>query len=1245
MKHTHLSRFSPNWMTAIAIGFGVVAGPGQALATQPIGVDVSSYQGGSINWSSVKSAGYTFAWAKATEGTYYIDADFTVNEANAHAAGVDIGAYHFARPDEDVNESGADSEASYFWNEAKNYLSGGNGYLVPMLDFETSYSTGTYMSDWINYWCTDVKNYASANGANCNPVVYTDGSIASSLTSTATAWPLDIADPGYTDPQGDNPSVGLGPWSTWTFWQYSWTGSVSGISGQVDEDIIDGTSTTLAAFVISTSGTTAGPGVSLDWNKNNGGTGTWNNSTANWLLSGTGDVAWNSGGDYANFGQTAGTVTLGTATEADGLAFNTAGYVITGTSETLTLNSPANINVPAGTPTYIECVLAGVGYNLSGGGVLVLNNANNGSGSGTSAEFISGPGTTLVVASDHDVGNSGVTLNLENGGIYQNNDSTSGDQFLLSTVDASYASAIALETGGGYFDNPNANLTMSDYITGPGSLTTLGTTFTLTLSYANTYTGITTIQSGLLAISADNNLGTAPSSAVANQLTLNCSTPSNGLRVTSSFTMNAKRGITLASGNTGCIHAASGDTLTLPCVITGSGNFVSGSSVTVGYGTIKVSGANTYTGTTTVAAGTLQLGANGTLPSGTAVTIAADDSVGSLFDLNGYSQTIGPLASSTGVGGTGTKTPTVNLTGALTVDETSASTFGGVISGSGGSLTVTGTSELTLTGVNTYSGNTTVEGGATLGITADSGLGATSETLTLNGGCLKNNNSAPTLSSSRTISLGTSGGYIDAGWAPSEPVTIDSKITGSGPLLIDMDGSPVVLVNTANNYTGETDIGTNGPGYYASGTQAWLKLGASGVLPNGSGYGYVVIHGAYNGLLDLAGFTQTINGLSGDGTVNNSTGSGSLSVGNNNSTSAFSGVIENTSGTLTLTKVGTGTLTLSGANTYSGNTTISAGTLALGSAGSINNTAKISVAAGATFDVSAIASYTLGSSTSITASGTSSAATIKGGTTVSLGSRPITLTYDGSHPALTISQGTLSLNGNAFTINGTQLAGGHTYTIVQQTSGNITSSGSYSVTGTAIGAAGTTAAISVSGGNVILTITDTTTTTINTLTPSTYGQPATLSATVAPSPSGGTVQFYDNSVALGSPITVSSGMASYTTNTLSVGSHPITASYSGITGYAASSTTSSSNQQVNLPPNSTPVNITNVSILSNGTLEMNFAGVAGYTYLIQTTTNLLPPITWSNISTNTADINGMFNFNDLNSTNYTDRYYQTEVQP
>ncbi len=1067
MNLSNLSRFSGHLFAVIVIGFGIVIGPGRAMAqNRPMGTDVSSYQGGSLNWTTIKNDGVSFAWTKATEGTYYQDADFAINEAHAKTAGVYIGAYHFARPSDDTNITGAfsaDTEAAYFWDFAGSYVVAGGGYLVPMLDWEDVYVTNAglnftaaKLSEWANEWCNAVSNYAHAAGVTIKPVIYT-GSWYSEpgtypgLNTTVTNWPSWLSDyPDCTGDQCGSPCpqtcapANTYPWASWNIWQYgdtNWSGG--------DSDVFNGSTNQFEQmFVVGNTNPPtpyAPAGVTVYWDPSSkkaspgsGGAGNWDTTTTNWWYSGTSNVAYSTGGDYAVFAGTPGTVILVNSLTADGINFDTNGYTIAG-SDTLTLNSPGNISVSAGCTAYIDCVLGGVGFNLSGGGILVLDNAANYS----DGETVTGPNTTLVVTTDHPAGNDGVTLNLLDGGIYQDNDTTSGDEFLLPGC------AVALGSGGGVFDNPNASLTMSNYITGAGSLTftgvsgytltltdtgnnysggtivngpgtlkasaagTLGSTSapltvnggildlggasqtagtvtitggtiqdgtltgssyavqggtvsailagsgavtkttssTATLSGSNTYTGITTITGGLLQISADDNMGAAPGSPVANKLTLNNGGISAGLRCTASFTLNANRGITLVGPNGGSIQATSGQTVTYAGIITGSGNLGSGSSYSLGYGVIVLSGANNYTGATTIAAGTLRLGANGSLPSGTPLTIGADDNTGGggVFDLNGYSQTVGPLASSTGIGGTGTDTPAIKLTGALTILQTNVNTtFGGVISGSGGSLTLNG------------------------------------------------------------------------------------------------------------------------------------------------------------------------------------------------------------NGTLTLTNV----------NTYTGNTTISAGTLALGGTGSINSTPTISLAAGATYDVSAISSYTLSSSTTLSASGTASAATIKGGATVSLGSRPITLTCDGSHPALTISQGSLSLNGNAFTVNGSPLAAG-AYTIVQQTSGSIAGSGSYSVSGTAIPATGATAAISVSGGNLILTITDTTTTTLHSLSPSTYGQSVIFTATVAPTPGGGTVQFYDNGVALGSAVTVSGGGASYTTNTLSAGSHPITAGFSGTTGYAASSTASASTQQVN----------------------------------------------------------------------------------
>jgi autotransporter-associated beta strand protein len=279
-------------------------------------------------------------------------------------------------------------------------------------------------------------------------------------------------------------------------------------------------------------------------------------------------------------------------------------------------------------------------------------------------------------------------------------------------------------------------------------------------------------------------------------------------------------------------------------------------------------------------------------------------------------------------------------------------------------------------------------------------------------------------------------------------------------------------------------------------------------------------------------------------------------------------------GTCNLTKQGAGTLTLNTSNTYTGDTLVSAGTLALGSTGSINNSGNLTVAAGATFDVSAIDAYALGSGSGLNVSGTASApATIKGGSSVDFGTRQVALTItptafngDMEHPALVISQGALVLSGYGISVNnagGTPLGTG-IYSLINVGSSTISvgfASAPVTVTGSGL-AADTIASLAVINGNLVLAVVTATTTTLNALSPSTYGDNVTFTATVTPAISDGMVQFYDNAAALGDPVLVSSGMASFDTSALAAGNHLITAAFNGTTDYTPSATVSASTQTV-----------------------------------------------------------------------------------
>jgi autotransporter-associated beta strand protein len=164
-------------------------------------------------------------------------------------------------------------------------------------------------------------------------------------------------------------------------------------------------------------------------------------------------------------------------------------------------------------------------------------------------------------------------------------------------------------------------------------------------------------------------------------------------------------------------------------------------------------------------------------------------------------------------------------------------------------------------------------------------------------------------------------------------VTIGAAIqdNGSGPSALTMAGSGTLLLSGANAYGGDTVV--------AAGT---LKLGNAAALPQGVNSGNLSLFGT----LDLNNFSPNLNGLSGNGVVTSSAaGSPTLTVGDNNATSTFGGVIQNGVATaLALTKTGSGTLSLTGSNTYTGPTAINAGGLVVG--GSLGSTA-VTVGGGA----------------------------------------------------------------------------------------------------------------------------------------------------------------------------------------------------------------------------------------------------------------------------------------------------------
>jgi GH25 family lysozyme M1 (1,4-beta-N-acetylmuramidase) len=232
------------WFATLTLGLMLILAPGRALAQRPLGIDVSSHEGAGIDWVGVRNSGVTFAWAKATEGVGYQDADFLINATNAQAAGVLLGAYHYARYDLNLGLSGATNEANWFWSVAGPFIKGNGGYLVPFLDVEqdTTNYTMTTLSQWVVAWCNVVSNNAYASGVVIRPMIYTYPSYASTyLNSTVTPFTLNMATvTPPQDPQTGAPSCS-GPWGcNWTVWQYAWNNTVANIN-PCDVDTFNGT--------------------------------------------------------------------------------------------------------------------------------------------------------------------------------------------------------------------------------------------------------------------------------------------------------------------------------------------------------------------------------------------------------------------------------------------------------------------------------------------------------------------------------------------------------------------------------------------------------------------------------------------------------------------------------------------------------------------------------------------------------------------------------------------------------------------------------------------------------------------------------------------------------------------------------------------------------------------------------------------------------------------------------------------
>ncbi len=205
-----------------------------STSSQVQGIDVSHNQG-TVDWNGVRQAGQVFAFMKATDGITYVDPEFATNWSGARAAGLLRGAYHFYETNDDPTA------------QAENFLKAVQlepGDLPPVVDIERTKS-GQSASQIVQDLQTWLDKVEQATGLV--PIIYTGPGYWDSLgTSAFGHYPLWIAEYGVQSPKLPN------GWARWTFWQFSESGTVAGIS-PVDQDVFNGTLADLAALTCSPS--------------------------------------------------------------------------------------------------------------------------------------------------------------------------------------------------------------------------------------------------------------------------------------------------------------------------------------------------------------------------------------------------------------------------------------------------------------------------------------------------------------------------------------------------------------------------------------------------------------------------------------------------------------------------------------------------------------------------------------------------------------------------------------------------------------------------------------------------------------------------------------------------------------------------------------------------------------------------------------------------------------------------------
>jgi autotransporter-associated beta strand protein len=430
-------------------------------------------------------------------------------------------------------------------------------------------------------------------------------------------------------------------------------------------------------------------------------------------------------------------------------------------------------------------------------------------------------------------------------------------------------------------------------ISGTGGLTKAGAG-TLTLSGTNSYSGLTSIQAGTLSVANGGAIADAGSVDIAGGATLDLADS----ETIGSLWGDSGSFVTLNASD--LTTGGNGDSTTFAGIISGSGGLTKD-----GAGTMTLSGANSFTGATTVNGGTLQLGGSGILSDVTDLSVNS----GAALDVQAFDETVGTADISGTLSGTGTLTAATYALNGATID---ANLGSGSLENVGGTSVLNGT-----TGADTI-----LVSGGTLQLGASDRLSDSAD-VTIDGGAALDlqvfNETVGTADIAGTLS-GT-------GTLTASTYTLDGAI-------IDADLGTGSLENV-----GGTSIlnGTAGAGavLVSGGT---LQLGASDLLADSAGL--TIGSGA---ALDLQGYNETVGtadiagALGGTGTL---TASGYLLDGATIDANLGAGSLENTGGISLLNgTAGAGTVLVSG------------GTLQLGASDRLVDSAGLTIGSGGALDL------------------------------------------------------------------------------------------------------------------------------------------------------------------------------------------------------------------------------------------------------------------------------------------------------